>query len=258
MEIIAVYAAKGGVGKTTIAYNLSYFLSQKNFKVLIVDFDSQCDLTNLLVNPNNFEFNSSTIFKQRNFDIKHAIQSTKNKNLFILTGDSDIDIAGAFNVKKSFREATLSQALKSVVNIYDYVIVDCPPTRSEIPVNALYAANKIITPIELDGFSEESVTRVIELVMELKSINNFKEFIRERYVTFFINKYDSRTSLLNTKINKILDDIKPLMLNVPARNRVDVKNSILNHQTIFEYSKKSDAAKDFFTIFEGLFDHEYS
>jgi chromosome partitioning protein len=259
MKIITVYGGKGGIGKTGTCLNFGYLAATQGRRTLLVDFDSQCDLTSAALGPElEFEFNAATIFENKNFKLKHAIHPASIgegeivDNLWVVPGSSEIDIKGAFNVRKSQREYSLKKALEPLKDEFDYVFVDCPPTRSEIPVNGLAAADLVICPIELDQYAEEAVIRTIELTKEMQDIDTFEELMESGVIKFFLSKYDPRTRLVNATVDKLLEDIKPQLIPTPQRLRSNVKKAGMRRLPIVRFSNNSEEAQDIINIFNEL------
>ncbi len=175
-KIISIANQKGGVGKTTTAVNLAASLAVAEKKILLVDLDPQGNSTS------GFSIDKTTL----ETSIYHAIigknklpQIIKPTELdFLKVAPANQDLIGAeielINVIS--RETRLKNALREVQELYDYIIIDCPPSLGILTVNALTAADSIIIPLQCEYYAMEGLgqlMKTVELVTE--NINHVLE-----------------------------------------------------------------------------------
>lgn len=167
-KIIAFLNQKGGVGKTTTCVNMAGYLAQMGKKVLLLDIDPQGNASSNL----GFEKDSKpkTIYDVIVDDntIEEVIQKTKLENLDIIP--SDVDLAGAEIelVQMNNREKVVRNILRKIVNNYDYICIDCPPSLGLITVNALTACDSVLIPIQCEYFALEGLSQLMYTIKLVK------------------------------------------------------------------------------------------
>ena len=163
-KIIAIANQKGGVGKTTTAINLSSSLAVAEQKTLLVDIDPQANTTSGL------GFDKKEIKKSiynvlaDNLPIEETIIDTPIQYLHLLP--SNIDLVGAEIelVNLPDRELRLQQALAQVSEVYDFIIIDCPPSLGLLTLNTLTAANSVIIPIQCEYYALEGLGQLMNTI----------------------------------------------------------------------------------------------
>ena len=167
-KIVAFLNQKGGVGKTTTCVNMAGYLAQMGRKVLLLDIDPQANASSNL----GFEKDSKpkTIYNVIVDDntIDEVIQKTKVPNLDIIP--SDVDLAGAEIelVQMNNREKVVRNILKKIINNYDYICIDCPPSLGLITVNALTACDSVLIPIQCEYFALEGLSQLMYTIKLVK------------------------------------------------------------------------------------------
>jgi chromosome partitioning protein len=190
-RIIAVANQKGGVGKTTTAVNLGAALAEIGFRVLVVDLDPQGNATTGLgIDARTFELSMYDVI-MRDVDLEDAIEPTSMKNLFV--APATIDLAGAeIELVPSFsREMKLKKALESIIDDFDFVLIDCPPSLGLITINGLAAAGEVLVPIQCEYYALEGLGQLLRNVHLVQS--NLNESLEVS--TIVLTMYDGRTKL---------------------------------------------------------------
>lgn len=164
MEIISVVNQKGGVGKTTTCMNLAASLATINKKVLVIDLDPQGNAST--------GFGIETYSRVKNiynvllgeYNIKDAIKKTEIANLFIIPSTVDLSAAELDLKEFNYREFILQKAIKQLGEIFDYIIIDCPPSLGLLTVNALVASHELIIPMQCEFFSMEGLSHLLRTI----------------------------------------------------------------------------------------------
>ena len=166
MEIISFVNQKGGVGKTTLSINIAAILADKGKRVLIIDNDSQSNVTSTFFNyePTKTLYNVLL----NNLDLKEIIQNTDIKNLDVAVNSiasSDINLLLSTEIA---REVKLKNAIKEAKLNYDYIIIDCNPALDLSLINALVATDEIVIPIDCSAYSLTGLNNLLKFIEKLK------------------------------------------------------------------------------------------
>jgi chromosome partitioning protein len=199
-RVMAVANQKGGVGKTTTTVNLGAALAELGYRVLVVDLDPQGNATTGLgIERRNFEHSMYDVI-MREHPLEDCIESTSVKNLFVapatldLSG-VDIELVASFN-----RESRLKRALEPILEDFDFVMIDCPPSLGLITINALTAAREVLVPIQCEYYALEGLTQ-LRSTLQLVASNLNPEL---ELSTIVLTMYDSRTRLSQD----VADDVR--------------------------------------------------
>ena len=177
---IIFYNQKGGVGKTTAAVNLGSSLADLGYRVLLIDFDAQGNLTGAVSGDNRKTSIYHVVTGQT--DAKDAIQPTFVKNLYLIPGSLDMAGLGVELVDEENREYFLKRALSSIEGEFDYILLDCPPSLGLETMNALVWCNKVIIPLQCEYLAMEGLNLIMRtLILIFQSLVLFSQCIpRER------------------------------------------------------------------------------
>lgn len=175
-KVISIANQKGGVGKTTTAVNLSASLAVAEKKVLLVDLDPQGNSTS------GFNIDKTTLQESiyhaiiGKIKISQIIKPTELEYLKIAPSNEELIGAEIELINVISRETRLKNALKEIKSLYDYIIIDCPPSLGILTINALTASDSIIIPLQCEYYAMEGLgqlMKTVELVTE--NINQLLE-----------------------------------------------------------------------------------
>ena len=199
-RVIAIANQKGGVGKTTTTVNLGAALAEMGQRVLLIDLDPQANAsTGLGINPRAIEKNMYDVLLG-DTPLEDTLEPVVDvEGLFV--APSSLDLAGAeIELVPGFnRERRLIDALSPIVDDYDFVFIDCPPSLGLLTINALVAATEVLVPIQCEYYALEGVgqlVRNVELVR--KSLNQSLEIS-----TIVLVMYDARTKLAGQVVDEV-------------------------------------------------------
>ena len=190
-RVLAVANQKGGVGKTTTTINLSAGLAELGYRVLVIDLDPQGNATTGLgIDARNFELSMYDVL-MRDADLADVIEPTSTKNLFV--APATIDLAGVeIELVPAFsREQKLKRAVDQIIEDFDFIMIDCPPSLGLITINGLAAATEVLVPIQCEYYALEGLGQLLRNVKLVASnLNPALEV-----TTIVLTMYDGRTKL---------------------------------------------------------------
>jgi len=236
--VISIVNQKGGVGKTTTAVNLGAFLAAKRKKVLILDLDPQGNATSgygfdkmelentvydLLVNEENIE---NVI---RNTEVKSVDMCPTNINL----AGAEVELVSAIS-----RETILKRAIEPVIDRYDYIIIDCPPSLGLLTINALSACEGVIVPIQGEYYALEGLTQLVDTINMIKKKLNPVVGILGVVITMF----DSRTQLTKQVVEEVEKYFGDKVFKTHIPRNVRLAEAPSHGKTIGDYDPKSKGA----------------
>jgi len=187
-RVIAVANQKGGVAKTTTAHAIAAGLVERGRSVLSIDLDPQASLTFAMGVQQEPEPSMHDVMMGRT-EITEILYESNGIDL----APSSIDLAGSevHLLTRTGREFVLQRALRNLLDAYDYVMIDCPPSLGILTINALTVAGEVLIPVQAETLSHRGVGQLLETVEEVKQFTNPDLRVTGVIVTMF----DARTNL---------------------------------------------------------------
>lgn len=192
-KIFAIANQKGGVGKTTTAVNLAASLAATRKRVLLIDLDPQGNATmGSGVSKHDLELTVCDVLLNKT-PVADAIVHVATSGFDVLPGNADLTAAEVGLLNEIGREKRLSMALKPVVDNYDFILIDCPPSLSMLTVNGLSAADGVIIPMQCEYFALEGMSDLLNTISGIQEMVNPNLQVEGVLRTM----YDPRNSLTN-------------------------------------------------------------
>ena len=239
--ILTVINQKGGSGKTTTAAALAQAAAYKGKKALAIDIDPQGNLTYILAADNN---------RPGSYDLLNGTPV----NEVIQTTPQNIDVIPAAWSLQTIKTAPgsarrLQQAIQPIINDYDIIIIDTPPTPGELQYNALMAADGLIIPLQTDIYNIRALQQIEATAEQIRKSND-----RLRIKGIILTQYDRRP-IINRQLRANLEaeaykKIIPYLGEV--RKSVAIQEAAALQKSIYEYAPNSKPAQDYLLIYEIL------
>jgi chromosome partitioning protein len=239
-RVIAVANQKGGVGKTTTTVNLGAALAELDYRVLVVDLDPQGNATTGLgIDARNFELSMYDVI-MRDQPMEDCIEPTSVKNLFV--APATIDLAGIeIELVPAFsRELKVKKAIDGVVDDFDFVLIDCPPSLGLITVNGLAAAGEVMVPIQCEYYALEGLSQLLRNVNLVSS--NLNESLE--VTTIVLTMFDARTRLSIDVANEVREHFSERVCKstIPRTVRLSEAPSFGQPITVFDPTSRGAVA----------------
>lgn len=240
-KVICVTNQKGGVGKTTTAVNMGYYLARDKYKTLLIDFDPQGNATSGLgVDKNDDSLGlTMTDVINENSPLADVIRSTKYKNLDLAPTTPELANAEVELVNQPRKFTRLRDAIRLVEQNYDYIIIDLPPSLSLLTVNGMIASNYLLLPVQTEFYALEGVAQLLEsMKLVMKQANPGLKLLG-----VLATMYDKRTSLSAQVYAEIKKYFKNLTFKTTIPRNVRVAEAPSHGVPVGDYDKFSKGAK---------------
>ena len=238
---IAIANQKGGVGKTTTAINLSSCLAEAGQRVLTIDFDPQGNATSGLgLEKGNIE---DTVYEMLlgDCDFKDCLQENVQKNLDVLPSDSNLAGAEIELLDVDGKESVLKNHLADVKDMYDFIIIDCPPSLSLLTINALVAADTVLVPIQCEYYALEGLSQVLRTIGLVKKKMN--PSLEMEGVVFTM--YDARTNLSLEVVENVKRNLNEKIYKTIIPRNVGLAEAPSHGMPINLYDSRSTGAESY-------------
>ena len=239
-KVISIANQKGGVGKTTTSVNLSTILAKRGKKVLLIDADPQGNATSGIGLEKENEFSTYDILVNET-TMREAVKPTRIKNLKICP--SNISLAGAEVelVSMMSREQRLKEKLAEVIENFDFIFIDCPPSLGLITLNSFTASDSVLIPVQCEYFALEGLGQLLNTINLVQKHLNKNIQIEGALLTM----YDIRTNLSNQVVKEVKKYFNDKVYKTVIPRNVRLSEAPSYGMPITEYDVKSKGAKSY-------------
>ena len=250
MRVIASANQKGGCGKTTTAINLSACLASKGQKVLLIDFDPQAHATmGLSLDPAEPRKTVYDLVRPNGNGLMgiQDIAIPIGENFDLVPSNASLsaveqELSGVIG-----REKKLLNAIESISTLYDFVVIDCPPSIGHLCFNALRACNEVIIPIDLSLFSLRGVSKLIEIVILMKE--RLGHVVMSRAL---VTMFDNRTRYSRYVLEKVKEEFGENVFRTVIRYNIRLRETVDHGLPIAAYDKHSIGHQDYQLLAEEM------
>ena len=242
-QVISLLNHKGGVGKTTSAIGIGAGLVELGKRVLLIDLDPQANLTVSL----GIGRQKNTIYEALRGE-SDLVPYQYKENMDVITSPLDLSGAEMELINEAGREYILRELFELVIEDYDYIIIDCPPSLGLLTLNALTSSNQVLIPLQTEFLALQGVAKIKQVVDKVKFRLNKKLVIGGVIATM----YDHRKVLNRDVVDTIEKYFGDKVFKTKIRDNVALAEAPAQQKDIFEYSRSSAGAKDYLELCEEI------
>ena len=246
--IITVANQKGGVGKTTTTINLAAAVANKGFKTLLIDLDPQANSSMSYVDVRQVEKSMFDVLVSEELGIRDVIVSTPVENLSLAPSRIALAKLESKLIGEIDGHYRLKDRIAEVINEYDYVFIDTPPTLGMITVNALVASTHVLVPIQSSYFALEGTDDLLETIEKIKSRPN----PNLQLLGVVITMHDKRTTLSKDIHDQIQQVFGDRLFRTTITKSIRLEESPAYKESIFSFAPRSSGAMEYYSLSEEI------
>lgn len=240
-EIIAITNQKGGVGKTTTAYNLASALSRYNQRILLVDLDPQGNCSSAIgIDPTLMKRTASELLLGTS-DLRHVIHKTAYENIDLIPANLTLAVAES-SARSQGLEDPLLLLKKRFDNpgleLYDFALIDCPPSLGFLSLNALNAATSVLVPVQCEYFALDGLAQLLSSVTSVQRSSNPDLELMGLLLTM----YDPRTKLSVEVAHEVRKNFRSRVFTAEIPRNVSIPEAIAEGVPVNVYKPQSAGA----------------
>jgi len=244
LKILSIVNQKGGVGKTTTTINLAACLYKMKRKVLLVDLDPQSNATRgsgIDIASITISINDVLLDRAR---IDDAILRSTNDGFDLLPATPELTESEVNLVTKDNREFVLRDKLSQVTSMYDYILMDCPPSLNILTVNSLVSATGVLIPVQCEFYALQGLSELINTIKHIQSTSNETLKIEGILRTMF----DSRNNLSNDVSDQLIEYFPDDLYKTKIPRNIRVAEAPSHGMSILEYDGLSKGSLSYYSL----------
>jgi len=242
-KVIAVSNQKGGVGKTTTVVNLSASLVANKQRVLLIDADPQGNATMGCGVDKHQLVHSMNDVLLGDCTAEQAILSTES-GIKLIPANGDLTVAEVSLVERENREMFLQHAIKPLLEAYDFIFIDCPPTLNTLTLNALVAADTVIIPMQCEYYALEGLAALLSTIKQVQTSVNARLTIEGVLRTM----YDARNRLCSDVSKQLMEHFGTLVYRTVIPRNVRLAEAPSHGMPALQYEKNSSGAAAYMVL----------
>ena len=243
-KIICVCNQKGGVAKTSTCLNIASTLSAQNKRVLLIDFDVQANLSLLMGCKNKKSF--FEVMDTDDGDLTKAIIKTRH-GVWLLPSNSRMALASKKYINEEKFEYLLRAKLERIKKVFDYIIIDTPPSGDFYTLNALMASDLAVIPTQCDYLSMNGVSHIINMINVIANKTEHKLDFRG-----LATLYNPENTAENVIYDKLKTQLNGRMFKTVISRDSSIQESHIACSPVFNYNKESNAARQYQALTQEL------
>ena len=237
-EIISVISQKGGVGKTTTVVNLGASLALKGFRVLLIDLDPQGQVATSF-NFEKYDIHAGTVeWLTNKISIKEIIHHSPINNLDFIPSNLGIENDNLYEHFDNEHFGILEQSLKKFKFVYDFIIIDCPPSLGKITKSILKLTESVIVPVQCEYYALKALGNLLKLIKSIKYTDN----PNLKYRGFLITMVDLRSNLSRLVLQRLRYTLKGLVFKTIIPRNIRLAEGPLHGKPAILIDKNSRGA----------------
>jgi len=251
-RIIAFANQKGGVGKTTTAVNLAGELARRGRQVLLIDGDPQGNATTSLgINKGELKATTYDLLMDEEAAEESIIPSGRER-LELVAADQDLAGAAVELTAAERRERRLANAIEQVAGRYDYILIDCPPSLGLLTLNALYAADSVIIPLQCEYLALEGLAQLKATLDRVRDGLN----PTLRILGVVMTMYDGRTNLAQQVVDEVQRHFPRLVFRTLIPRSIRLSEAPSHGKLIAEYDPQGRSAQAYAALADEVLERE--
>lgn len=244
---ICVANQKGGVGKTTTSINLSAALAYSGHPTLLVDLDPQCNATSGLGQK---RAESHALVSSR--PLRLGLVETKIDGLFLLPGSRSFRDTATLATADEDRCQQVVEHLRSGTGLFDYVVIDCPPSIGTLTRTALSASDEVLMPIQCEFFAMEGLTQMIEVIRGVMHTHSHNL----QFSGILLTMYDHELELTQEVDQQVREFFGEIVFETVIPRDVRVSEASSHGQSVLEYSPRSRGTRAYLEMCQEVLNRE--